>query len=472
MVDMRNPAPGKREAASGNSDINSTPKQPDTDTNIPQVPQWWSKREVLKHVWRAATCRGASPKATLAMVILQVIAATPPTVVLPPLLGGKASLNTMLALVGKSGLGKGVAAAVARDAVIIHDHAGFEVVIPSEPLGSGEGIAQQFCDEDQPKRAIFSTTEIGTVGAVKSRVGSTLMPTLRAAWSGEELGARNAATTTTRRVPAHSYRCCVWFGVQPNLAHILRGDEESAGGTPQRIIWLPAGVDNPDWHMLGKDWPGTFTVTLPKFDTRAGNVIKVPDTLKTDVFATWERVQKSGMFPTAHDESTHQLLVREKLAAGLAIMDGRLEISDDDWQLAADIVQWSNDTLRQIDAFTRAGEVDEATEEQRKYVKAVQAAFRMLAKQIDISLLYWCTYGELAQKLNYKHRGGLDEALLVAEQVGMLVCEEIPDKERHGASRYRYTAAEYPGAKKVLTDLSEKTNWDKYRPQVGVPGAP
>jgi hypothetical protein len=53
----------------------------------------------------------------LGVVLARVAAVTPPRLVLPALVGGQASLNPYIGLVGPAGAGKGAAEAAAADAV-------------------------------------------------------------------------------------------------------------------------------------------------------------------------------------------------------------------------------------------------------------------------------------------------------------------------------------------------------------------
>src|SRR5829696_4341629 len=101
--------------------------QPCDRAGCPNAPDWmggppipeadfWSSRPVLGHVRDFARARRASPWAVLGAVLVRVTVAVPPFLALPPLVGGPASLNIYVGLVGPSGAGKGAAEAVARDA--------------------------------------------------------------------------------------------------------------------------------------------------------------------------------------------------------------------------------------------------------------------------------------------------------------------------------------------------------------------
>jgi hypothetical protein len=167
-------------------------------------------------------------------------------VCLPPIVGGKASLNMFVGLVGPSGSGKGAAEAVAADALDV----GY---IVSHNVGSGEGIAHGYKHRvkgelewnDDDHAVLFSVPEIDSLAAQGDRKGATLMPQLRSGWTGEQLGFGYADPTKRIIVEAHQYRLCLVAGIQPARAACLLDDAD--GGTPQRFLWLPAtDPDAPD----------------------------------------------------------------------------------------------------------------------------------------------------------------------------------------------------------------------------------
>ncbi|MGP5252332.1 hypothetical protein ACTXLT_07450, partial [Brachybacterium alimentarium] len=175
----------------------------DMNADTPDGPeQLWSARPHLGAIHDFARARLASPWAVLGTVMLRALATVPPNVTLPPLVGGRASLNLFTALVGASGSGKGAAMRAAADAVTIVQR------IPVMPLGSGEGLVRAYAiretEEVDGERVpvtrmvnttiLFEVSEVDHLGAQGQRTGSTLMPQLRSAYSGEQLGSTYAAT--------------------------------------------------------------------------------------------------------------------------------------------------------------------------------------------------------------------------------------------------------------------------------------
>jgi len=86
----------------------------------------------------------------------------------PPIVGGRTSLNLFAALVGPSGYGKGGSESAGRDAI---EFVGATVPQPLLELnpGSGEGLAKTFQvtgDENAVHTALFTAPEVDTLSAL------------------------------------------------------------------------------------------------------------------------------------------------------------------------------------------------------------------------------------------------------------------------------------------------------------------
>ncbi|MGC4940957.1 hypothetical protein [Kribbella sp. DT2] len=299
---------------------------------------FWDQRESLSHLRDFARARMASPWAVLGAVMGRATCSVPPSTTLPPIVGGEASLNLFVALVGRSGGGKGAAESAARDAINFGD---LEVAT----LGSGEGIMHlysQYGTDEQgnkgPQRirdsVLFTAPEIDQMAALGGRQSSTLMPTLRSAWSGERLGFSYANREKALPLEAHTYRLGLVVGVQPARAFALL--DESDGGTPQRFVWLP--TEDPEATGDVPDAP-------PARDLRAAGrwltgPLKLPEVI-------WETI-RANRLATLRGETEaldgHSLLCREKVAVALCIIDGRRVVTEDDWDVAGQVMAKSDET--------------------------------------------------------------------------------------------------------------------------------
>lgn len=302
---------------------------------------FWAARLSLTRIHGFARGRRVSPWAVLGGALTRVVAATEPNVQLPPTIGSYASLNLFIGLVGKSGAGKDAATKVARDAVDLgNDHPKFITA----PLGSGEGMSHMFMKwgddglEQYNRSALVTIGEIDTLGALVQRQSSTVGSQLRQAAMGEALGFFYVDTAKRMLTPEHQYRMCLLAGIQPKRSGVLLG--EADGGTPQRFVWLPA--TDPDAPDKRPDCPEPLLWVPPKWHEAGGvhvggqyrNVIDVCDT-------ACDIIDKAHLARTRDEGDAldgHALLTRLKVAAALAILEGRCNVGDDDWELSADVM--------------------------------------------------------------------------------------------------------------------------------------
>ncbi len=415
---------------------------PAGDMYLPDA--FWESRPVLRHVRDFARARWVTPDALLGVVFTRVLACVPPHFTLPPIVGGRASLNMFIALVGKSGGGKSVTMSAAEDAVVV-DLSAFRVETP----GSGEGIAHAYMRRGDIKAGeppviqhtasmIFNVSEIDTLVALGSRNGATLMPELRKAWSGEQLGFAYADPTKKLPVPAHMYRMGLIAGVQPGRSKALLDDSDA--GTPQRFVWFvtggdPGAVRQPPPEPPPWVWKNPCTHITP--------LIPVCERVRTELQdARYETLRNPDKEEGALDG--HRGLARLKIAAALAVLDGRLEVADEDWDLAAVVISTSDavraDVQRHLtveaqkSAHARAvlAGHSTATADEVASERAILRVVTLLKKHIMSAGETGATAGKLRQKLNRRDRGEIDVALdrLVAAGVVEAVDEA-------GSVRYR-----------------------------------
>ncbi|MFE3441658.1 hypothetical protein ACFXNW_01345 [Nocardia sp. NPDC059180] len=302
---------------------------------------FWCARPALDHIREFARARRAGPWAVLGVVLARTVAATEPNVLLPPIIGSAKSTNLFVALVGPSGGGKGAAEGAAADAIEYVGGEAKSIGIDEFPVGSGEGIARTFqpgsVDDktDRRTRAMFTAAEVDTLAAIGSRQGSTLMAELRKVFMGEQVGFANANKHTRTAIPAHSYRACLTIGVQPLKAGPLLDDAD--GGTPQRFLWLPVG--DPDAPEQRPAEPKPLHVKVRSWAARVE--LAVPDVARAAMDSHRLAVLRGE---DVDPLDGHRMLTGLKVAAALAILDGREFITEDDWQLAGTVIRVSDRT--------------------------------------------------------------------------------------------------------------------------------
>lgn len=292
-----------------------------------------SGSDQLRKVYEWARARHVSPWAVLFGVLLRVAASVPPSVQLPGVIGDRASLNLLCALVGPSGSGKGSSAKVAALA--------WPTDLLVLPLGSGQGIAQAFAKQapDEAESVIFDVPEIDALTGLTKAQGSVLLPTIKSMAMGEQLGQTNATKDASRNVPAHSYRACLSVGVQPGHAGVLFGD--TTGGTPQRFLWVP--VADPNIEDGEFDDPEPLDTAMPVWVPGDDGVVEIVYAdPQIPVMIRAENIARNRGEVNALDG--HALLTRCKVAALMAVMHGRIEVTTWDWDRAGEIMAFSDQT--------------------------------------------------------------------------------------------------------------------------------
>ncbi|WP_200214962.1 hypothetical protein [Micromonospora coerulea] len=429
--DEEPPPPMPWELTSGSSGADPVDEQPAAEID---PAAFWTARRPLTIIRNVARERLVSPWAALGGVLAHVCTRIGPHVVLPPIVGGVASLNTFWAFVGSSGAGKDAALAVARELLWLND------MVPTHEVGSGQGIDStyttqtkegpvQFCDS-----ALFTATEIDTIAAHASSAGATLMATLRKVYSGSDLGARYADKQKRRPVRAHAYRAALVAGVQPARSAVLLNDAD--GGTPQRWLWLPTNdpeaLDHDDldvepfaapqnglWQRYQYlDAYGEMEDEEPVL-TRPRVEIKVCDTARNAIIQQRRARLTAPLTGGEDDLNGHALLTRLKVAALLGIFDGgRAEVSEDDWALSGAIMAVSDatrdvcthalaDTLRRANVARAKQEIERAEVTANHTERRVAAA---LAKTLRRNS-GWVSRSDLRKSLRGADREYFDSAI-------------------------------------------------------------
>lgn len=415
---------------------------------------FWVARPELAAVKQWAQARRVAPWAVLGVVLARVITHTPCDVQLPAIVGGPGSLNIFVGLVARSGGGKGAAIAVGSEALEI----GPSILrVARANLGSGEGISAAFVGREKTDdgseitqhtdSVLFEVAEVDTFGAVSGRTGSTLMPEIRKLWSGEALGFQNRDSARTLPVEAHSYRAAMIVGVQPTRSGALLGDAD--GGTPQRFLWMPA--TDPSAPSKAPAPPEPIRWSLPGEDqmpTVSGRrIMRVCD-------AAWDAIDGAQIARLRGEGDAldgHALFSRLKVAAALALLNGRGGVAEDDWELAGIVMRVSNLTRQACGDALRdaAAKVNEARAEARAeaaVVTADHAEVVALGKTKDRILgklsSSWTAVAPIRSNLSTKLRSYWDQA--VSEMVAGGAIEVLTD-EYQGRPRTRMRLSTPPG---------------------------
>lgn len=392
---------------------------------------FWAARPLLTHVFNFARARRVSPWALLGVELARAVATMPPAVVLPPIVAGYGSLNLFVGIVGPSGAGKGGAERTAVEAITMP-------YTTTATVGSGEGLLHTYVKRKRDgsqdtitSNAMFSVPEVDTLAAVAARQGATLLPELRRAWSGEALGFAYADPTKRLRLEPHAYRLAMLVGIQPGRARVLLGDVD--GGTPQRFLWMPAvdrfAPDDVPALPTPLRWNPPDVRKMTRTPYGELGLIEVCDLACKIIDAAATARLRSE----ADALDGHLLYAQLKVAAGLAVLDGRLVVGDDDWWLAETIMRVSTRTRQAVaealaevargknrsmaeSQAERVQIVDERTAErdEQHEEKATQRILRLLEGGVLLPR------HDLRRGVRANHRHAFDEALrglLEAEQI-------------------------------------------------------
>ncbi|MDJ0360686.1 hypothetical protein [Rhodococcus sp. H29-C3] len=341
---------------------------------------FWESRPILSHIHQSAVSRRRGPWAVLLNVLINVTAHVPPGFVLPPIVGGYQPLNLIGIAVGGSGVGKDSARAVANSAVIFPELDNVPVI----PLGSAQGISKSYkrfvpakrATKDAPAepahfqiltdRAIFTVTEVNTAEA-HGDMSATLRDQIKQAWTGSELGYGYADPEKRIVLDAMSYRFALIIGAQPTESNwLLQG---AGDGFPQRLIWLPAHnlyspkhrKDCPEMPApilwKGIEWPAPKPGEYVEF--------RLPEDIEDRI---WNEVGKGNETILGSGLDGHKIQGIERVAIALAVLDGRIDVTHEDWRIAEKIFARSDETRTFIEDHVKRRKLDALSEKAKERV--------------------------------------------------------------------------------------------------------
>lgn len=375
---------------------------------LPILPfDFWEARKVHAHIRRAAHSRLASADLVFHAVLAKIAAMSSHELVFDS--GrGESSLNYFAAAVGASGIGKTTGAAAVDHHLLplpeylrkpLDDLTTPDPFHDGLPLGSGEGIAESYmgmvevevgkkkdgtADVKRVRATVrhnvfVSVDEGETFTRLGERTGATVSTTLRSGWVGATIGQANGRDDTTRIIKANTYSLGMLVGFQPHTALPLLTD--TATGTAQRFTWVSAADPTmPDEHV---EHPGAIVVPLvDETFTRSARTgtITFPAAIKAELRR--DHIAKIRGELVIDERDSQAPLMRCKLAALLALVDGRVDVDAEDWELAT--VLW--DTSRAVrDTVTEHAAEEKARQSELVADARVQLAERTAAAVDGVS---------------------------------------------------------------------------------------
>ena len=407
--------------------------------NLPA--SFWQERESLRHIEQAARARWASPDAVLGVAFARLSSYLHPADTVD--LGiGCGPLSVFTIVYGPSSAGKGTAA-----------RTGAELLVPPEsvalgtfrerPLGSGEGITESYfamvtesgatgksvkVHKQVRSNVLFTADEGEAVLKTAGRKGTTIATTIRRAWSGEILGEANATAERDRQLERGAYAIGMILAFQPATIASLFDENEVGGGTPQRFLFFAADDDSlpeaPPEDL--PEWPGVLTV--PTVRLAPGEPCRFAlndEDARQEVRMTRWRGLRRQHEPGQLDG--HELQQRGRVAALLALLEGRWLITGDDWRLAGEVVQTS--------ARVRAAAVRYGVEQAAKRAQAADDRHVRREERVEAARL---TVADLAVEQRVAHVA----ALLARKVLRDAAAEGLVKRKLYDAAgRYRRDTA-------------------------------
>lgn len=396
--------------------------------------EFWESRDYLRQIRKASWSRMVAPEASLVSVLARVSALTPATLRLPAVIGSQATLDFIGCVAAKSSGGKSISNDLAAD-LLPTDR---KDVLMDLPVGSGEGLIQSFLvpevdDDGKPTgkqivglSAVHLTVDEGTaLMEQQSRRGTTIIQTLCSAWSGKTLGQANASAETRRIIEARRVRVAGVINIQTANAHLMLGDQMIAVGFPQRVVW--ASAEDATMPRELPEWPGQLIWTPPPV-VHGGSEVGVADEIVEELRDLRWRVATGRVVIGPLDG--HAGLVRLKVAALLALLDMRLDVTFQDWELAEQILLSSNTTRehallvkKQLDSDARHRQAEaiamrEIVVDSTKEEAAIRSLANTISKHVDEPM----ARGKLRKACcSSKTRHLFDEALTIALNNGWVV---------------------------------------------------
>lgn len=431
------------------------------------VDTFWTAREVLTHIHTYAQAMYVSPWAMLGSVLSYVAALTPPRV--KAMTWAPASLNMYVGLVGESGSGKDTARDAARE--WLGEAAGDDRLLQRE-IGTGQGIVGAYVtrerDPENDSRFIsrrvresvmVTISEIDQITAHARQQASTLVPTLRSAWMAQLLGGLYKDVTKDLSVSPHTYRLCMVVGIQPKKARPLI--EDTSGGLPQRFLWMPA-IDptlpedededpelpdpwgwKPPHKLRGPDDPFTVDGAGDDGGPVDNEVLVAMCDSAMRVLRKERRARARGEM-IGDDLATHDNLGRVKVAAALALLEERTEVSEEDWDLAGVVMKVSCSVRSQVvyglndeERKRREKERTEAVETEKALEKvrdatSIENAARRIAAVLTRNPGEWQSANPVKKKLSTKSRDCFAEAVDLLVEARRVETREIDGSGRPG----------------------------------------
>ena len=385
---------------------------------------FFSARKWLEYAYRYARALRLSPYGLVGVMLARMSALTPPNVVaqLTPH-DMPMTLNVNVALVGPTGSGKGRVMGQARHLMPTPPLCTLEEVkpktgesIPAKFIakvpavdGDGKQIKGEYMDKVMTDRCLLYMPEVVSLKAAMSRQGSTILPTLLESFSNEPLGDDTKGRQYQIKLPSYAYRLASVVGVQPSNAGVLF--DEAQTGLAGRFAYMPSvDADAPAKRPNPPTRPFPYDpCRIPEGNglealaalLEHGSLDNMPKNgpnsregypLKAISFPSAateyaDHMQRLSVLGQATALDAHRVELVARFAALLALMDYRLDVNMEDWQLAMSFMDVSDRIRAECLEQSRRSAVDFQAEQISVKRDAEEQANAQIIERAKVRLL-------------------------------------------------------------------------------------
>lgn len=225
-------------------------------------------------------------------------------------------------------------------------------------------------------------------------------------------------------------------GVQPSKADTLLNDAD--GGTPQRFVWLPTidpgAPDVPPADPGSRYWGVPLVTRDPGHGGK--HVFTLCDEARDEVMVT----RRSSLRGETTRLDGHLLYTRLKVAAAMALLQARTDVSVEDWELSGVVMDVSITTRNRVEATlasTQSGKAEARAKLRAREAVIVaenleSATMTRVAKVLQRKLVTdkWITLRDAKHLIAHRDREYVDQALLTLIEAGVVESKEVDGKAR------------------------------------------
>jgi hypothetical protein len=342
-------------------------------TTLYPPPEFYLQRPWMAACQQMAHAVGGSPSAHLLAYLCRWATLIPPGYSIPPINGAASSFDLLCVIAGTSGSGKTSPMSNAEDMLPVIERADLRM---SLGIGSGEGIIEAFYGMEEYERddgkkvrerrkvvagVNFSVSEGLIFADLANRGGTTHVTRLCDAWSGAALSTANASAETFRHIERGQYRLTLMMGIQADMAHMLMTDSAASQGFVGRLLFAWAEEprvsprpEQPGYLCLAVPSP----ISTPAMGGKPKRYHPTYLTYPNEVIAEIQVASDQRVGTNVAVEEHHHDLMRCKVAGILALMEGRIDVSMDDWAISTALVDCSAAVRNHLYAHRRQAKSD------------------------------------------------------------------------------------------------------------------